>query len=393
MAGEFRMGHQSGISTGASALLDRETVSVFSPRTDVESSYGVRVNAMSVDELFALYERAGFLYPAKAARLLPHLDRVRDNWRRLLQAGDSLLYVLTTGDKHDGFASIAVWRTTRGSWTWQHLVCESNPLRSRALMLGGLVRCARRGVEESQQNWFRPENRFPARVFGTMVESVGARSASVQTHMYFAYPRQTVTHRTDRSVRIAPYGPSHADALRTLAKLTRGSVYVTAEELESDPELREVDALYRGVGLRRTRRIWLAYRAGMDEAVGAAIAHRGPLGLNFSFIENRCDLLLHPGLPEAEVADVTTGLLQAAAAAYSDFELDEMPVVADPAAAPALSAMGGRFLRRYCQGIWLRDGQPALYRHVDRFYTRLLDRVERRGAQPTLTATETTHIA
>ena len=98
-------------------------------------------------------------------------------------------------------------------------------------------------------------------------------------------------------------------------------------------------------------------------------------------------------LPEAEVADVTAGLLQAAAAAYSDFELEEMPVMADPAAAPALSAMGGRFLRRYCQGIWLRDGQPALYRHVDRFYTRLLDRAERRGAQPTLTATESTRIA
>ena len=59
-------------------------------------------------------------------------------------------------------------------------------------------------------------------------------------------------------------------------------------------------------------------------------------------------------------------------AAYADFELDEVSVVADKAAAPRSSALGGQFLRNYCQGIWLKDGQPQLYRHIDRFYSRLL---------------------
>jgi hypothetical protein len=57
--------------------------------------------------------------------------------------------------------------------------------------------------------------------------------------------------------------------------------------------LNAVDELYRGVGLRRTRHVWLAYRANKEEPVGAAIAYRGPLGVNFSYLENRCDLLLH----------------------------------------------------------------------------------------------------
>jgi hypothetical protein len=111
------------------------------------------------------------------------------------------------------------------------------------------------------------------------------------------------------------------------------------------------------------------------------------LGLNFSFIENRCDLLLHPCLQEAEIASLVPPLLQAAAAAYAEFELDDIPIVADPAARSVLSAMGGRLLRDYAQGIWLRDGQPALYGHVDRFYSRLVDRAMKRGVQPaTLTA-------
>jgi hypothetical protein len=347
------------------------------PLSDLEGV--VRVNALDVEELFSLYEGAGFLYPAKAARLMPHLDTVQDNWRRLLGAGDSLLYVLTAGDDVAGRASVAVWRTTGDSWLWQHLVCERNPLHARAVMLGGLLRCMRLGIGESQQNWFRPENRFPSRVFGSMVPSLGASLASVHGHMYFAVPRRPAI-RKPHEVRVVPYDLSQRKALCAVATLARGPLYVTAEELDRDVELQSVDRLYRAVGLRRTRHVWLAYRTGSSEVLGAAAAYRGPLGLNFSFLENRCDLLLSPGLSPAVAVAVTSALIHDVADAYADFELDDIPVVADGASAPALAACGGQTLRNYCQGIWLKGGQPALYRHVDGFYSRVLDRVERRSA-------------
>ena len=150
-----------------------------------EYERNVQVNALSVDQLFALYERVGFLYPAKAARLKPHLDAVRDNWERLLSAGGPLMYALSAGDEREGYASVAIWRTTRSSWIWQHLVCEGHPLRSRDVMLGGMERGLRLGLGESQQNWFRPENRYPARMFGSMVQALGESTASVRRHRYF----------------------------------------------------------------------------------------------------------------------------------------------------------------------------------------------------------------
>lgn len=345
----------------------------------------MQVNAYGVDELFALYERTGFLYPAKAARLGPHMHIVRDNWRRLLQADASLLYLLTSGSEEAGRASTALWRTTHDSWVWQHLVCERNPLHSRAVMLGGLVRCMRLGIGTSQQNWFRPENRFPSRVFGTMAQSLGPSLASVHRHTYLAVPRLPALPMP-RGVRIVRCDESHREALCTLAALSRGAVYVTAEELDRDVELKAVDDLYRSVGLRRTRQVWLAYRERSSDILGAALAYRGPLGLNFSFLENRCDLLLYPGLSPDTAAAVTLGLIGEATAAYTDFELTEIPVVADGASVSALAAFGGQVLRDYCQGIWLEDAQPALYRHVDAFYTRLRHRVERSGAASALTA-------
>jgi len=41
----------------------------------VYDAFGVEVNALSVEEIFALYEHTGFLYPDKAARLFPTCRR------------------------------------------------------------------------------------------------------------------------------------------------------------------------------------------------------------------------------------------------------------------------------------------------------------------------------
>src|SRR5438309_1876816 len=367
--------------------LDQETVNSLPRLSDVYDAYGVEVNALSVEEIFELYERTGFLYPDKAARLFPHLPKVRENWRRMLSAGESLLYVLTAGDKKRGRASLAVWRSTRSGWMSQHLVSENNPYASRAVMLAAAAARIRKGCDLSAQNWFRPENRFPARVFGSMVQTIGERLSSVQRHAYFALPR-TLSLPTQQRIRIVRYDPSHQEALLEIAAAARGSIYIAAEELEQDVEFNAVDELYRRVGLRRTRHVWLAYRAHKEEPIGAAIAYRGPLGANFSYLENRCDLLLQPTLPESEVSEVASALLSASSAAYKDFELDEIPVIAEEMATHVLFKLGAEFLRHYCQGIWLKNGHPRFYRHVDGFYSKLLARMEKHELEAALVGQE-----
>lgn len=353
--------------------LDQKTLNNLPRLSEVHNSFGVAVNALSINQLFALYERTGFLYPGKAARLTPHLGQVRENWRRMLRGGESLLYVLTAGDERIGRASIAVWRTTYQGWMSQHLVSENNPLGSRAVMLAGTAASILRAADASYQNWFRPENRFPSRVFGSIVETIGSSYSSVQPHLYFALSRRLFIP-SEGGIRIVAYDPSHKGALCEIAQASRGPVYVTAEELAVDTELQAVDELYRSVGLRRTRQVWLAYREHKNEPIGAAIAYRGPLGANFSYLENRCDLLVHPKLAASEVSAVAVSLLASARSAYQDFELEAIPVIADPMAAAILIRLGADYLRDYCQGIWLKEGNLRFYRHIDGFYSKLLAR-------------------
>lgn len=363
--------------------LDQKTFKSLPRLSEAHSSYGVEVNALTINQLFALYERTGFLYPGKAARLTPHLGQVRENWRRMLRGGESLLYVLTSGDERGGRASIAVWRTTYHGWMSQHLVSENNPLGSRAVMLAGTAASILRGADDSYQNWFRPENRFPSRVFGSMVQTIGRTLSSVQRHMYFALPRSLALTAPD-DIRVVPYDSSHKEALSFVAHASRGSVYVSAEELVSDVELKAVNELYLSVGLRRTRQVWLAYQGRKNEPLGAAIVYRGPLGVNFSYLENRCDLLVHPTVADSDVPDIASSLLKAASAAYQGFELAAIPVIADPVSSSSLIRLGAEYLRDYCQGIWLKEGNLRFYRHIDTFYSKLMARAERHVMEPSL---------
>src|SRR5256884_7956230 len=163
----------------------------------------------------------------------------------------------------------------------QHLVCENNPYASRAVMLAAAAGAIRKGADLSAQNWFRPENRFPARVFGSMVQTIGERLSSVQRHAYFALPR-TLLLPTEKRIRVVPYSSSHKEALLEIALAARGSIYIMAEELRQDVEFNAVDELYPLVGLRRTRHVWLASRADKVEHIGVAIAYSVPIGVKFS---------------------------------------------------------------------------------------------------------------
>lgn len=357
----------------------RREASSLPQASSLYATYGVEINALSVEQIFALYERTGFLYPEKAARLRPHLGLVLRNWRKMLRAGESLLYILTSGDEAKGMASLAVWRTVPHGWVSQHLVSDNNPFASRAVMLAAAAGKILRGTDDAQ-NWFRPENRFPARVFGSMVSTIGESLCSVQRHSYFALPRKLKFACSGR-IRAVPYDPAQKQALSMIASASRGGIYIAGEDLLGDVELHSVNDMYRSVGLRRTRSVWLAYQGTRTEPVGAAIAYRGPLGINFSYLENRCDLLLHPTLPAVEVPNVISSLLSVLPAAYEDFELEEIPLIADEMATEALLKSGAEFLRHYCQGIWLKAGHQGFYQHVDGFYTKLLARASRSGTK------------
>ncbi len=344
----------------------------------------VRINPVSVETLFEKYEEAGFLYEEKKKRLMPFVDLVKENLHKAQAAGDRIHYHLVFEDPTSKrWAAVSIWRTTTNSWTSQHLVSIGGPTGSRSVMLAAQQHRMQCSSDVGGQNWFSPTNRFPMKMFGSIQKRLGEALTSVAGHAYVNTPRNSRTC-AQRQVSVTRCGARQHHELIEFVKTHRGQVYTEVEELDGDDlNLEELDTLYQTVGLRRYRRCYLAGLSGRSAPVAAAIAYRGPTGFNFSFLENRCDLILSPDLDDTQSSLVTAALIAAVSPLYEDFPLGTIPVIADGNGIGPLVELGGEFIRPYVQSIWKSSAYEEWCRHIDRFYQPILRRIECNTAHTT----------
>jgi hypothetical protein len=290
------------------------------------------------------------------------MSAVADTWERTLAAGDELRRVITF-ESTDGkrWGSVDTWRSGYGNWAIQHLVANGGGVGSRASVLTAISRCGADPDFVCAESWFRPSNPFPNRIMGGSVHAVGPRLSARAGYEYIAVPREVIP---GSPVPARETTTASLDLLELIDR-NRGHVYSIGAGLAEDQCLKAIDARYRTVGLRRYRRIWRA-DSPAGRCVGAALAHRGPLGLNFSFLENRCDLIVDQALSEQAATDVTVALLSAASEAYQDFAPNFVPAVVPEGLAGPLLSVGGTRLQTYSQISWLRPGVPRLLQYYDR---------------------------
>jgi hypothetical protein len=339
------------------------------------TSHGCKINAVSLEDLLVRYEASKFLDRTKGDTLAPDLDAVSDTWERMLSAGEELRRVITF-ESEDGrrWGSVDAWLSGPGTWAVQHLAANGGGVGSRASILTSVARCLADPDFIAAESWFRPSNPFPHRVLGDSVDAIGEDVSSRSDCEYLAVNARCVpgTRALVSEVRDAA-----GDLLDLLDLLGRShtKVNIVTKGVTRDLGLEGVDAIYRMVGLRRYRRTWLA-RSRSGDCLGAVLAHRGPVGLNFSFLENRCDLVLFPGLAPELAADAAAGLLAAAADAYEDFSPGFIPVATPAACAPAVVWMGASAIRTtvvggqapeatYSHISWLRPGLAALAQYFN----------------------------
>jgi hypothetical protein len=333
------------------------------------------VNRLSVDDLFQRYLDAGFLYRDKLQRLEPFRDEIMDNWRRAAASPDNLLRVVTyDGNRQRSWASLATWRHTETAWCVQHLVSRGDPLASRAVMMAEFEATLEDSCHLSNQSWFRPDNRLPQRVFGSIIARLGSDLARSNLLSVFEVPRRAAAPSPRVSVQELALENQHQ--LAALATEARGVVYAAGEGFGApDFGLSALDAAYRKVGLFRYRRAWLAYAG--PTPIAALVAHRGPLGLNYSFIENRADLLVSSHCAPGALLEASAALVSAAAPHYGDFRPGYLPLFVDERSAPILSSTGLRPIRSYCQTLWLRAGYAEYRAHLEATFAKVVARSER----------------
>jgi hypothetical protein len=333
-------------------------------------SHGCQVNAVTLDDLLAMYSVAGFLDAANPAHLASMLPAVEDTWERMLSAGQDLRRVITFRSLDGGrWGSVDTWRSCIGTWDVQHLATNGGGVGSRACVVTAVGRCLADPTFIAAESFFRPSNPFSRRVLGGSALALGQEDAVCWDLGWFGLD----PGRLGDGPRAGEVNTITADVHNLLLR-GRGPIYLLSSGVVDDPQLKAIGALYCRVGLRRSRRIWVE-RNSQGRCVGVALAHRGPLGLNLSYTENRCDLVLEPNLAPEHATEVAAHLVRAAADGYDDFAPELIPLTIALSAGHAIAELGGGPVQpgvvgghstEACHISWSGPGLPRLASYFDR---------------------------
>jgi len=173
--------------------------------------------------------------------------------------------------------------------------------------------------------YFRPENRFPNRVFGGVFKSISdPKGCSLDTFAYF-HCRKT---SNDESGLDRPWDLMEAQSedffeLQNFYEFSSGGIMLDAMELNEGDTIDELSMKYQQLGLKREKHVFSLKRDGKLKAV--AIVNISDVGLNLADLTNNVKVIV------VDSSELTKDILYLALSQLSKkFEQDEIPVLIYP---------------------------------------------------------------
>ncbi len=258
---------------------------VRSVRPSLFSTTGV-----TFEDLWSFFEQSGFLYPEKLEELAHQLPKIQETYSHLLDQRQTKV-LKTYVWKRDGaiLGHVSTLRLYRNTSYIQHIAVirqAQSLFATEALSLGTSEYLEQIPQLEWCRMYFRPNNRWPARVFGTFAKKLNEPLLSdIRTVAYCVGSTTAEAITLPSGTRIAPAQRVHLEEIQRYF-LSRGRVIaLQSDDLSLDHlSMKEVEHLYSENGLQRRREI-LAFENGSSFA-GFALLEISSPGLNLSELTN-----------------------------------------------------------------------------------------------------------
>jgi hypothetical protein len=341
-------------------------------------------SALPLDELFRFFQETRFLYPEKLAALGPMLPEVRKTFARLHAKPSSVfksLVYLEDGKPLAHGSSVRVYRRTV---VLQHLAGTSRLSHRpppQVLNLGLAEYLAQSIDLEYLKFYFRPDNKWPSRVFGNFARKISDRQLSdLRTFAYFALPTGTELP-TDGQIRVVEAAPGDLSLVEQYFVANARGLLLRSDDLTRGAlPLAELNASFGELGLVRRRTVLLALRG--DEPVGFALCEITSPGMNLSELFSSFRIHLLPAAGGAEDPRREGVWLALAQASLRLYRQNGRPLAVGlfeegEAAARILPALGKK---RYTCWTVHRSLCPRFCEYVDRLYEMLTQGRRKREA-------------
>jgi hypothetical protein len=249
-------------------------------------------NDVDLDALWDFFFETGFIYPDKYAAIQKNKMQIKETYAKIYTRNPQIARHFIYQDKGTIFGHMAMLRFYENSWMIHHHAARKSALNKAGLIvldqIGRMVNDSHRLYSLHMDYvfcYFRPDNKFPSRVFGGAAKSIkNPKYCSLDGFAYLHLKRsarsqsnlpadwQVSETRTDDLQELSDYYEHISGGLMLDA------IDLTPEKLKCDGLSKE----YSKVGLTRQRQLFSLKKDGSLKAI--FLVNTSNVGLNLSDI-------------------------------------------------------------------------------------------------------------
>ncbi|OHB33486.1 MAG: hypothetical protein A2X84_13830 [Desulfuromonadaceae bacterium GWC2_58_13] len=289
---------------------------------------------VDMDELWDFFFETGFIYPQKYAFIQHDKETLKDTYAKLYTRSPEIARHFIYQEQGSIRGHMAMLRACENAWMIHHHAASKATAKRAGLMvlrqISHYVNDVHR-LSSAHMNYvycyYRPDNRFPKRVFGGVAQYIDNQQAcSLDNFAYFHYIKKSQSIGdlpTDWLVE--PATDSDLAELEGYYDAVSGGLMVTAFDLEpGQPKTSTLASAYAQLGLTLGRLRFAVRKNGRLK--GLVLVNLADIGLNMSELTNGLKMVvLDPEDFSREVAQAVIARLG------SHFDKQEIPVLVYPA--------------------------------------------------------------
>jgi hypothetical protein len=251
-------------------------------------------NNVDLDALWDFFFETGFIYPDKYAAIQKNKKQIKETYTKIYTQNPHIARHFIYQDKGTIFGHMAMIRFYENAWMIHHHAARKSALNKAGLVvldqIGRMINDSHRLYSLHMDYmicYFRPNNKFPRRVFGGAAKSINdPKGCSVDSFAYFHFsnPARLLPELPDEW-QITETRREDLQELTDFYEYTSGGLMLDATDLK--PEKLDCDDLnkeYSQLGLTRLRHLYSLKRNGNLKAV--FLVNISDVGLNLSDITN-----------------------------------------------------------------------------------------------------------
>ena len=291
-------------------------------------------NRVSLDELWNFFFETGFIYPDKYEHIEKNKQQIKATYEKLYNSNSNITKHFIYQDNGRIMGHMAMLRYYSKTWLIHHHAARKSALNKAGLIV--LDQIGRMGNNSHRLDslhmdylicYYRPENKFPSRVFGGAAKSIqDPKGCSIDAFAYYHHQcNLTRMASLPESWQLDDVSDNDLIELENYYQHVSGGLMLEATDLK--PNRLGIDTLseeYARLGLNRCRQLFALRQEHRLKAI--VMVNLTDLGLNLSDLTNCITIFVID--PKALSADILNATLDVLA---TTFQKSSIPTLLYPA--------------------------------------------------------------